>query len=117
MDNPLDNKEERTWAMFAHLSALGGHIVPFGHIILPVVIWMIKKDQFPLVDVEGKESINFQLSITIYAAVAFVLIFIFVGILILPILYLLDIVAVIIASIKTYEGNSFRYPLTIRFLK
>ncbi len=117
MDISPANSEERTWAMFAHLSALGGHIVPFGHVILPLVIWMIKKDQFPLVDVEGKESINFQISISIYAAVAFVLVFVFVGILILPLLYLFDLVAVIIASIKTYEGNSFRYPLTIRFLK
>ncbi len=117
MDDPLVNKEERTWAMFAHLSALGGHIVPFGHIILPLVIWMIKKDQFPLVDVEGKESINFQISISIYAAIAVVLIFLVIGVLILPVLYLFDLVAVIIASIKTYEGTSFRYPLTIRFLK
>ncbi len=117
MDDPFVNKEERTWAMFAHLSALGGHIVPFGHIILPLVIWLIKKDQMPLVDKEGKESINFQISITIYGVIAGLLCIILIGFFLLAALWIFDIVAVIIASIKTYEGNSFRYPLTIRFLK
>lgn len=117
MNSPLGDKEERTWAMFAHLSALGGHVVPFGHIILPVVIWMIKKDQFPLVDVEGKEAINFQISVTIYGVISLILFLAVIGIFLLIAVYVFAVIAVIIGAIKTYQGESFRYPLTIRFLK
>lgn len=81
------------------------------------MIWLIKKDQFPLVDKEGKESINFQISLTIYGVVAAILCFILIGFFLVAALYLFYLIGVIIASIKTYEGKSFRYPLTIRFLK
>ena len=66
----IANKDERMWAMFAHLSALLGHFVPFGHIIAPFVIWLVKKEQYPFVDDQGKEAINCQISVTIYALVA-----------------------------------------------
>lgn len=108
----------RTWEMLCHLSALASLIgVPFGNIIGPLVIWLLKKDEVPGVDAHGKESLNFQLSMTIYMAVAGLLIFIFIGIFLLIGLMILDLVFVIIASIKTNEGEAYQYPMTIRFIK
>lgn len=110
--------EARTWAMLTHLIALCGFIgVPFGHLIGPLIIWLVKKDQFPLVDDQGKESLNFQLSMTIYGIVAGILSFVVIGIPLLIALVLADIVLVIIASVAANQGQLYRYPLTIRFLK
>lgn len=110
-------KSERTWAMLCHLSALAGFIVGIGYIIAPLVIWLIKKDQYPLVNDQGKESVNFQISMTIYAAVAAVLVLIAIGIPLLFAILVFDIIQVIIASIRANEGIAYRYPLTIRLIK
>ena len=111
-------KQERTWATFCHLSALVAFIgIPFGNILGPLVIWLIKKNEMPLVDLEGKAALNFQISMTIYTLVAFILCFIAIGfILIFPIL-LANVVLVIIAAIKTSNGEKFQYPVTIVFIK
>lgn len=111
--------------MLCHLSALAGLIVPAaGHFIGPLVIWLLKRDEFSEVDDQGKESINFQLSMFLYTValgiVCFILMFVLVGFLLLPlfgVLYLLDLVLVIIASIKANEGVLYRYPITLRLLK
>ena len=120
-ERPLPDRlqsEARTWAMLTHLIALCGFIgVPFGHLIGPLIIWLVKKDQFPLVDDQGKESLNFQLSMTIYGVVAGILTLIVIGIPLLIALVLTDIILVIIASVAANQGQLYRYPLTIRFLK
>ena len=110
--------DERTWGMWAHLSSLAGFIgVPFGHIIGPLVIWLVKKDTMPYVDRQGKESLNFQISMTIYSIVAGVLVLVVVGFILLLGLIILDVVCVIIAGVKASKGEEYSYPVTIRFLK
>ena len=113
---PVTNKDETMWAMFCHLSALAGFVIPFGNIIGPLVLWIIKKDEYPLVNDNGKEALNFQISMTIYFLISIVLIFVAIGILFLIALGLFEIFAIVIASIKASEGKTYRYPLTIRFL-
>ncbi|NLZ31550.1 MAG: DUF4870 domain-containing protein [Firmicutes bacterium] len=105
--------------MLAHLLALAGLILPFGSIIGPLVIWLIKKDESPFVDKNGKESLNFQISTTIYLIVAGILAFITLGLLFfLPIaVSIFWLVYVIIASVRVSNGEDFSYPLAIRFLK
>lgn len=110
------SKEERTWAMIAHLGAYAGHFIPFGHIIVPLVVWILKKDEFPLVNDQGKESINCQISYSIYFIVAGILCFLVVGFLVLPALWVADVVLVLIAAIKANEGVRYRYPAIIRFI-
>lgn len=67
-------KQARTWGMLCHLTALCCWVgVPFGNIVGPLIVWLIKKDETPLVDEQGKESLNFQISISIYAIVAAIL--------------------------------------------
>ena len=115
---PVDEKQSRMWAMLCHLTALVMFIgVPLGNIIGPLVIWLLKKNEFPFVDQNGKEALNFQISITIYAAVAFLLCLVFIGFFLLIALGIFDLVMIIVASIKTNDGEAFRYPVTIRFIK
>lgn len=113
----IDEKDEKLWATLCHLSALVGFVFPFGNIIVPTVFWILKKDQMPLVDVNGKETLNFQISVTIYVIIAAFLVLVQIGIPLLFILALSDLILIIIASVKTSEGTPFRYPLTIRLIK
>ena len=108
---------EKTWAMFAHLSSLLGWIgIPLANIIAPLVMWQIKKDEMPFGSSQAKECLNFQISMTIYALIAAVLMFVLIGFLLLPALYVLDIVFTIIAAVKANEGIAYKYPMTIRFI-
>ncbi len=109
-------QDARNWAMGAHLSALIGFFIPFGNVIGPLVVWLVKKDQSPLVDREGKEALNFQISMTIYLLVCAVLVFVLIGIPLLFILAVLDLIFTIVAAVKVSNGETFRYPLSIRFL-
>jgi uncharacterized Tic20 family protein len=120
VERPLPDRlqaEARTWAMLCHLSSISGFIgVPFGHIVGPLVVWLVKKDQFPLVDDQGKESLNFQISMTIYGIVALFLCFVLIGIPLLVLLVFVDLVLSVIASIEASHGQLYRYPFSIRFL-
>ncbi len=110
-------KEERTYAMFCHLGALSGYIVPFGNIIVPLVLWLIKKNSSSFVDLHGRESLNFQISMLIYSLIAAVFILVVVGIFLLAVLWIFNLVIVIIAGVRAESGERFRYPLTIRLIK
>lgn len=112
----VSKKDENMWGMLCHLSALAGFVIPFGNIIAPLVIWMLKKDEFPHVDDQGKESLNFQISLTIYVIVGAILVLIAIGFLILLFLAVYGLVMIVIASIKANEGVKYRYPFTIRLI-
>lgn len=112
----LDEPQQRTWAAFVHLSALAGMLVPLGHLIGPFVVWLLKRNDAPFLDEQGKEAINFQLSITLYGAVAAVLAFVLIGFLLLYVLFFFWLIVVIVAAVKASDGVAFRYPFTIRLL-
>jgi len=112
------NKDARTWAMVCHLVGLAGIPVPIiGNIVAPLVIWQIKKDDYPFVDEQGKEAVNFQISMSIYGFVAALLCFVCIGIPLLLAVYIVDLVFLLIAAVKANNGYHYRYPLTIRFIK
>jgi len=113
----MDEKQERMWAMLCHLGVFAGYIIPFGHIIAPLVIWLTKKEESPLVEDQGKESLNFQISLTIYYFVAALLTLVVIGVVLLIGLVIFNIVIVIIAGMKANNGEKYRYPITIRFIK
>ncbi len=109
---------ERLWALFAHLGALSFMLgLPFGNIIVPLGIWLAKKDDSPFVDDHGKESLNFQITMMIYFSAAAVLCLVLVGFLLLPLLFIGEIVFIFIAGIKAQSGTTYRYPLTIRMIR
>lgn len=112
------SKEEKQWGMFCHLSALAILLIPsIGNIVGPLIIWLLKKDQYKFVDQEGKESINFQISITIYLYISAVLTLAIVGYFIAVGVFIFALVEIILASISASNGKSYTYPLTIRFIK
>src|SRR5699024_9637063 len=63
---PPGPKDARNWAMWCHLSALSGLVVPFGNVLAPLILWQMKRNEMPSVEEHGKESLNFQLSALIY---------------------------------------------------
>jgi uncharacterized Tic20 family protein len=108
--------EERNWGMIAHLSALAGFVIPLGNILGPLVVWLMKKDSMPHVDREGKEALNFNISIAIYAIVSAILILVLIGLLLLVAVGIAWLVLVIMASVRTSSGESYTYPFTLRFI-
>src|SRR5437868_11752979 len=111
------SSEVRNWCVLCHASALLGLFFHFfGHLLGPLIVWLIKRDASPEIDANGKESLNFQISMLIYDVIAGILCIILIGIPILLALWVLNTVFVIIASVKTSEGKLYRYPFTIRFI-
>lgn len=118
MIEPTNPKEERTLAMACHLLALTVYVTAgLGAIVGPLILWLIKKDQYPLVDDQGKEAVNFNITMMIAAVVAVPLVFLGVGVCVLAVLGPLHIVLTIIAGLKANEGVAYRYPFNIRFIK
>ena len=113
------SKDAKMWGMFCHLAALAGYLgIPFGNVLGPLIIWLIKKDDFKFVNDQGTESLNFQISITIYSVVAGLLVCLGgLGIFLLIPLWIFDLIMVIIASISANKGTAYRYPLCIRLIK
>ena len=113
----VPGKDARTFGMLCHLIAFAGLIIPLGNIIGPLVIWLVKKDEFEFVNDQGKESLNFQISVVIYALICGLLALIIIGIFLLIALAIFAVVMMLIATIRANEGQRYRYPLTIRLLK
>ena len=107
--------DSRTWATLTHLSGL---ILFFGipSLFGPLVVWLLKRSD-PFVDDNGKEALNFNLSFLIYAIASAILIILLIGLLLLPAVFITWFVLLIVAAVKTSTGESYRYPLTIRFVK
>jgi uncharacterized Tic20 family protein len=114
---PLSQPDERMWAMITHLSALPGSFVLIGSVLAPLIIWQIQKDRSAFVDYHGKEAVNFQITMVIAAVVCFLLFFLLIGIALIWLVGALWLVFTIIAAIKAYNGEYYRYPLTFRFIK
>jgi len=111
-------QEARTWAMLCHLSTFAKYLaIPFGNIVGPLILWLLKKDQHPFVDDQGKEAMNFQITITILYAVAFTLSLLLIGLLLLLPIAVFDLVFTIIAAVKANEGVAYRYPFTLRLIR
>jgi len=85
-------------------------------VIGPLVVWLLKKNDDPYIDFHGKEAVNFNISFLIYMLVSGLLVFVVVGFVLLPIAGLVWLVLVIVAAVKTSDGEYYRYPLTIRFI-
>lgn len=114
--SPRD-KNENTLGIICHLLGLATFAVPFGNIIGPLILWLLKRADSPYLDETGKEALNFNISWTIYMVIAAFTIIILIGVALLPILGLTWLILVIVASIKASEGKIYRYPLTIRLIK
>ena len=123
------DEEQRRWAMFAHLSVLLGGLLSsgwaggVGYFLGPLVIWLLKRDTMPFVADQGKEALNFAITVSIACLALLLLTVMSLGVAILltlPLLALIGIVAlvfVIIGAIKANEGVAYRYPISLRLVK
>jgi uncharacterized protein len=119
---PRATSDPRQWAMLAHLSALAGLFIGF-NFLGPMIVYLVKKDEDPFVRDQATEALNFNLSVFIYLSVlgvaTFVLSFVLIGLLLIPVLaagVIAWVVFVIIAATRANNGEAYRYPLTIRFV-
>lgn len=111
------NKDENTLGIVCHLLAFAGLAVPFGSILGPLVLWLVKRADSPYLDAVGKEAVNFNISFAIYGIIAAFSIFALIGFVLFPLVCLAWLIFVIMAAIKASEGKVHRYPLTIRLIK
>lgn len=118
---PIPNNDEsaRSWCIGLHLSGFSGILLGWSlmHIIAPLVIWLIKRADSQEIDATGKEVLNFQISYSIYTGVSIALCFVLVGFVTLPLVLITWIVCMVLAAVRTSNGEFYRYPLTIRFLR
>ena len=114
-DYPLTTptSDERTLGILSHILAIVPGIGIFG----PLVIWLIKKDDSPFVSENAKESLNFQLTMIIAVIISCILIVVLIGIFLIWILGILNLIFVIIATIKASENKIYRYPFNFRLIK
>jgi uncharacterized protein len=105
--------DERTFAILSHILAIVPGIGIFG----PLVIWLIKKDESPFVEANAKESLNFQLTMLIAYVVSWILVIVLIGVMLFFVIWVLNIVLVIVASVKTSENKIYRYPFNLRLIK
>src|SRR6476619_7979304 len=109
--------EVKNWGMLCHLSALLGFVPPFVGVVLgPLLVWLIKGKEHPFIDANGKESLNFQISMLIYSALLAPTFCIGIGFFLLPLLWGIDAILAIVASVKASGGAVYRYPLTLRLI-
>ena len=114
---PTPSQEARQWAMFCHLSALLGIWIPFGTLIGPLILWQMKREMDPFVDAQGKEALNFQITVAIASAICFLLMVVIIGFFLFGLIAIGALVLTIIAGVKANEGYPYRYPFTWRLIK
>ena len=113
-----ESRETRKWAMICHLIALVGLLGNgIGFLVGPLVVWLVKREENPFIDEQGKEAVNFQITMIIVALISGVLTLVLVGFILLIVVGLLMIIFPIIAAVKSSDGVHYRYPITIRFIK
>jgi uncharacterized protein len=105
------NNDEKLMAAGIYVLSL------FFPVIAPLVIWLIKKDESIFIDYHGREYFNFLISYTVYLTIAGISMIILIGFVLLPIVGVMLFIFTIIAAIKAYEGNEYRFPLIFRLIK
>ncbi len=120
-ESVISYRDAKMWATLCHLAGLLSFIgIPFLGVIAQLVIWLVKREEHPLIDEHGREALNFQISLIIYTIVAGLLCATVIGLVVgLPLIFLLlivEFILLVIAGYQTSQGEDWRYPLTIRLL-
>ncbi len=117
MERLVTDPDEKMWGMLTHLLAFSTFVgIPFGNVIGPLVIYLIKKDQYEFVAQQGKEVLNFQITWSIILVVSTILIFVGIGLVLLIGFGIAWLILVILGSVAANNGQYYKYPLSVRFL-
>lgn len=116
MERIISDPNEKQWGMLTHLTALATFVIPFGHIVGPLIVYLVKKDEYEFVNDQGKEVLNFQITWSLIFIVSAVLILVGIGILLLIGFGIAWLVLVIVGTVAANNGQYYRYPFTIKFL-
>jgi uncharacterized Tic20 family protein len=111
------SKQAKDMGLLIHAASFAGYVFPLGSVLGPLIVWLMKRDEFEFANQCGKNCLNFKLSLMIYALISAILILVGVGVLLLAGLALLDIICTIMAIVKASDGIAYQYPLSIKFLK
>ncbi|TLX74964.1 DUF4870 domain-containing protein [Labilibacter sediminis] len=111
------NTDEKNWATYCHIAALAGVIFPLGNIIAPLIVWILKKEEYQMVDDQGKEVLNFQITAMLGVAISAIFMFAFIGFVFMLVIGVMVLIYTIKGIIRTSEGYLFSYPFTIKFIK
>lgn len=107
--------DDKTWALIIHLSQFCGFLIPLAGLVVPIVLWQVKKNESLLIDQHGRIVANWMLTAFIAGVVCFMLSFVLIGIPLLIVLGLLCIVFPIVGAIKANDGVAWPYPGSYRF--
>lgn len=107
----MDQREINQWCMFMHLGLLAGYAIPFGGLVVPIVLWQLKKDVSPQIDQHGRMVASAIVAFVLYGILAGILCLVLVGFVLLPVVGICGIVFPIIGGIKANDGESWPYPL------
>jgi uncharacterized Tic20 family protein len=118
------DEQAQSWAMWCHLASLANFVLPsLGNIIGPLVVWLIARDRHPFIDDQGREALNFQITMTIAlwlsALIAGILTCVLIGLLLWPLvglIWIYSVVMPIVAGLQAKEGGLYRYRYNFRFL-
>jgi uncharacterized Tic20 family protein len=110
---PTRDRETNQWAMFIHFSILAGWVVPIGGLIVPIILWQLKKDELPGIVPHAHVVLNWIVSSLVYAMICFVLTFVIIGIFGFMALGLATLIFAVIGGIKANDGELWEYPGTI----
>lgn len=111
------SQDEKNWGMFCHVAVFAGCIVPLGNIIGPLVIWLMKKDQYGFVDYNARQAMNFQITLLIAMLAGLLLSFVMIGILMMIGFGIFALVATIKAIVASSRGEYYSYPCSIQFIR
>ncbi|HQS37423.1 MAG: hypothetical protein B7Y16_03890 [Methylotenera sp. 24-45-7] len=106
----VPSNDEKNIATITHL---GGILFSF---IPALIVFLLKKDDSEFIRVQAREALNFQITLLLAQFVAYVLIFVLVGFLLLGLIWLFNIVICIIAAISSSKGEHYHYPFTLRLI-
>ena len=119
----VPTSEERTWAMFGHLSAFSAFLTGIGMVVGPLIVWLVKRDTMPFVADQAKEALNFNITVLLVGVALLLLVILTFGIGLLivgpvgVVIFVAWIVLTIIATVNANNGTYYRYPFTLRLIK
>ncbi|MFG0305084.1 MAG: DUF4870 domain-containing protein [Phycisphaerales bacterium JB040] len=117
--DPDVTDDQRTYSLLMHLGIIGFSVIGPLSVLIPIIMWQIKKGDSPFIDDHGREAVNFQISILIYSVIGVVVSIVTFGlgaILVVPGLTVFAIVGMVLAMVASNRGEYFRYPMTLRFI-